>query len=62
MLLYQILVFVIHGKIQKRHTKIINQKYQIHHGMKKLNYIKDHIMYWIFQIILNISEKTWRKD
>ena len=62
MLLYQILVFIIHGKIQKSHAKIINKKYQINHGMKKLNYMKDHIMYWIFQIILNISEKTWRKD
>ena len=34
MLPYQILVFTIHEKILKNHTKIINLKDQVRHGMK----------------------------
>ena len=32
----------------------INLEYQLQHGMKTLNYLIDHILYQIFQIILNI--------
>ena len=39
----------------KSHTKIINSKYQVQHGMKNFNYLMDHILYLIFKIILNIS-------
>ena len=34
MLLYQTLAFTRHEKIWKRHTKIINLKHQLQHGMK----------------------------
>ena len=63
MLLYQILAYIIHGKIQKSNTNLLNLKYQLRHGMKSLNYLMDHILYLIFKTILNISlKKTWRKD
>ena len=39
----------------KSHIKIINFKYQLHRGMKNLNYLMDHILYQIFKIILNTS-------
>ena len=42
----------------KSHTKIINLKYHLRHGMKSFNYIMDHILYPIFQIALNVSGKT----
>ena len=58
MLLYQILAFTIHRKIQKSHTKIIYLKYQLRHGMKSLNYLMDHILYQILKNILSISSKT----
>ena len=45
MLLYQTLAFNTHGKIQKSHTKIINLKYQLGRGMKRLNYLIDNILY-----------------
>ena len=54
MLLYQTLAFTVH---EKSHTKIINLKYQLNHGMKNLNDLMDHILYQIFKIILNISFK-----
>ena len=54
MLLYQILIFTIHGKLLKSHIRIINLKYQLQHGMKNLNYLMDHILYQIFEIIMNI--------
>ena len=44
-LIYQILVFTTHGKIRKRHTRIINLKYQLQYGMKDLNFLMDHILY-----------------
>ena len=44
MLLYQILAFTMHGKVQKSHTQIINIKYQLRHGMKSFNYLMDHIL------------------
>ena len=56
MLLYQKLAFKIHGKIQKSHTKIINSKYQLRHGMESLNYLMGQILYQIF-CILKIKER-----
>ena len=41
-------------KIYKRHIKTINLRFQLQHGMKKLNYLMDYILYQIFKIILNI--------
>ena len=37
MLVYQILAFTKHEKLQKSHTKTINLKYQLPSGMKNLN-------------------------
>ena len=54
-LFYQTLVFNIHEKILKSHTKVIGLKYQFQNGMKSLNYLMDHIRYQIFKITLNIS-------
>ena len=39
------------------HTKILDLKYQLQHGMESLNYLMDHILYQIFKITLNISLK-----
>ena len=55
MLPYQTLTFAIHRKIKKSHREIVNLKYQPQHGIKSLNYLMDHILYQIFQIILNVS-------
>ena len=44
-------------KYKKSHTKLINLKYQLQHGIKNLNYLMDHILYQIFRIILNIFKK-----
>ena len=55
MLLYETLAFTIHGKIGKSHTKIINLKYHLQHGMRSLNYLMDHLLYEIFKITLNAS-------
>ena len=41
-------------KYKKRHTKTINLKYQLQHGMKNLNDLADRILYHIFKIILSI--------
>ena len=57
MLLYQILEFTIHGTIYKSQTKITNSKYQLQRGMINFNYLKDHILYQIFKIILSILKK-----
>ena len=43
-LLYQILVFIRHGKIYKARKMTINSKYQLQHGMINLNYQMDHIL------------------
>ena len=45
MLLYQILIFTIHGKILKNVTRIKNLKYQLQHGMWNLKYLMDHVLY-----------------
>ena len=58
MLLYQTLSFIINRKIKKSHTKIINLKYQVRHGIKSLNYPMGHILYQIFKITLNIFQTT----
>ena len=61
MLLCQTLAFTMDGKIQKSNAKIINLKYQLHHGMKNLNYRMDHILHQRFMIVLNISLKNMRQ-
>ena len=38
----------------KSHIRTINSKYQFQHGMGNLHYLMDHILYQIFNIILNI--------
>ena len=46
-------------KYKKSHTKIIDLRYQLQHGMKNLNYLMDHILYQdsrLFWIILKIHE------
>ena len=48
------LVFAMHGKIQESFIRTINLKFRLQHGMKNLNYLTDHILYHIFNIILNI--------
>ena len=48
-------------KCKKGHIRAISLKYHLQHGMKNLNYLMYHILYQIFQIILSISLKTWRK-
>ena len=49
------------GKIQKSHSKVINLKYQLQHGIENLNYLMDHILYEIFKIIFDISFKNMKK-
>ena len=49
-------------KNKKSHTKIINLKFQLRHGMKSFNYRMYHILCQIFKINLNIYlKKTWEK-
>ena len=45
---------------KKIHTKVINLKYQLQHGMKNLSNLMDHILYQIFKIILNMVLKQTR--
>ena len=40
--------------LSKTHTKIINLKYQLQHGMMNFNCQMDHILYQIFKTILSI--------
>ena len=60
MLFHQTLVFTIHEKIRKIHTKVINLKYQLQHGMKNWSNLMDHILFQIFKIILNMVLKQTR--
>ena len=53
-LLYQIIAFAVHGRIEKSHTKITNFKYQLQRGMINSNYLTDQILYQIFKIISSI--------
>ena len=57
MLLYQTLVFTIHGKIQKSYTKIENLKYQLRYGMESLNYLMDHNMLLYQTLVFTIHGK-----
>ena len=49
MLRYQTSV-TIHKKILKSHTRIINLKYLLRHGIKSVSYLMDHTVYEIFKI------------
>ena len=42
-------------KNMKKSYRKTNLKYQLRHGMKKLNCLMGHILYQIFKISLNIS-------
>ena len=42
-------------KNMKKSYRKTNLKYQLRHGMKKLNCLMSHILYQIFKISLNIS-------
>ena len=53
-LLYQILVFTIHGKMLENPIRTINSRFHLQHGMKNWNYLIDHIQYQIFKAILNL--------
>ena len=44
------------------HTKIINFKCQLPHGMKNLNYLMDHILYQIFILFWMLKEHRERTD
>ena len=48
------------GKYQKSHTKIINLRYQLRHGMKSLNHLMGHILYEAYfeYILKKHGEKT----
>ena len=58
---YQNLAYIIHRKILKSHTKIMNLKYQLRYGTQNLNYLMDHILYLIFKVILNIPKEIMEK-
>ena len=64
------LVFTIHGKILeslirirnvKSLIRIINAKYRLQLGIKNQNYLIDHILYQVFEIILNIYQESKTK-
>ena len=57
-LLYQILVFHIHGKTSKIFIKTTDLKFRLQNGMKNLNCLMDHILYQdYFEYILKDIEK-----
>ena len=58
MLLYQILALLHMEKDKQSHTKIINLKYQLHHGMKSFDYLMDHNLYQVLKTILGISSEN----
>ena len=39
------------------YKKIMNLKYQLRHGMKIFNYLRDYILYQIFMITLKIFKR-----
>ena len=45
-------------KYKKSHREITNLRHQLQHGMKNLNYLRDHILYQIIKIILSSSLKS----
>ena len=55
-LLYQIAAYTIHGKVQRSHIRTTDLKYHLQHGMKNLNYLMDHILY--YKTVLNLSLKN----
>ena len=61
MLLYQILVYIIHGKIQNVHIITVNLQCEFQRGMKNLNYLTDHILNQIFKVISSISLKNMKQ-
>ena len=61
MLLYQIQLCNIHGKIQKIPTKAIYLKHLLQRGMKNLNYVMDHTLHRIFKIIFSVLSKDMKK-
>ena len=58
MLLYQILVYIIHGKIQKNHIITISLKYQLKGETKNLNYLTDRILYKTLKTIPSVLLKS----
>ena len=62
LLLYQIVLFIIHGKTLKTHTTITNLKYQLQHGMMNFNYLMDPILHQIFKFTLNLFKKKHGKN
>ena len=62
MLHFQTFACITHRKILKNHTERINLKYQVQLGMKNLNYLMDHVLYLIFNIILSILLKIPNSD
>ena len=44
MMLYQILVFTIHGKLQRAHTKTTDLEYQLQLGIINLKCLMDRIL------------------
>ena len=61
MLLFKILAYIIHGKIQKSYTKTINLKYHLELGRKNLIHVIVHVLYWIFKAIFSISSRNTRQ-
>ena len=53
-----ILISVMHRKIEKSHTKIMNLKCLLQNGMVNLKYQMDHILYQIFRITLSILSRS----
>ena len=45
---------ICYTRKNKRHSKIINLKNKLQHGMKNLIYLKDRILHQIFKTILDI--------
>ena len=60
-LLYQILVYTIHGKTFKNHTVTVNLKCQLQHGMINLNYPIDHILYHFARLFWVYRKKQGEK-
>ena len=61
MLLYQMVAYTKHGKIEQSHGKTTNLKYQLQREMNYLNYLMNCILHQMFKIILNISSKNIKK-
>ena len=53
-LLYQILLFTMHGETYKSQIQTMDSKYQLQHEMINLNYLMGDIPYQILKITLSI--------